>query len=188
MPMKAMRASAVLTVTAFLSGCASTQSNKSAGLGGDNFGEAYRQTLAAQIKDPAPVYDSRMTTSGRHAAQAVERYRTDRVKRPDSVRTSKLAGGGSSSDSSGSDSSGSGSGPSASSSSTSSTSTSSSSVHAPPTAVTQNNNGAINPVTGEYYAPAGQGYVGTRDGTYYAPAGPNGVIDTRTGKFIPKVP
>jgi hypothetical protein len=45
--------------------------------------------------------------------------------------------------------------------------------------------GAVNPYSGEYYAPAGGGgYVGTRDGTYYAPAGPNGVIDTRTGQFI----
>jgi len=47
------------------------------------------------------------------------------------------------------------------------------------------NTGAVNPVTGEYYAPAGRGYVGTRDGTYYAPAGTNGMIDTRTGQFIP---
>jgi len=47
------------------------------------------------------------------------------------------------------------------------------------------NIGAINPVTGEFYAPAGSGYVNTRDGRYYAPAGPNGVIDTRTGQFIP---
>jgi hypothetical protein len=45
--------------------------------------------------------------------------------------------------------------------------------------------GAINPRTGEFYAPAGSGYVGTRDGTYYAPAGPNGVINTRTGEFVP---
>lgn len=47
------------------------------------------------------------------------------------------------------------------------------------------NTGAINSVTGEFYAPAGPGYVGTRDGTYYAPAGPNGVINTRTGQFVP---
>ena len=48
-----------------------------------------------------------------------------------------------------------------------------------------NNNGAINTVTGEFLAPAGNGYVGTRDGTFYTPAGPNGVIDTRTGQFSP---
>ncbi len=46
--------------------------------------------------------------------------------------------------------------------------------------------GAINPSTGEYLAPSGNGgYTGTRDGRYYAPAGPNGVIDTQTGRFIP---
>lgn len=43
----------------------------------------------------------------------------------------------------------------------------------------------VNSVTGELYVPSGAGYVGTQDGTYYAPAGPNGVIDTRTGQFIP---
>lgn len=47
------------------------------------------------------------------------------------------------------------------------------------------NTGAINPRTGEHYSPAGPGYVGTRDGTYYAPAGPNGVINTRTGEYVP---
>jgi len=49
----------------------------------------------------------------------------------------------------------------------------------------RNNAGAINVTTGEYLAPAGSGYVGTRDGTYYAPAGSHGIIDTRTGTFIP---
>ena len=48
-----------------------------------------------------------------------------------------------------------------------------------------NSGGAINPRTGEFYAPAGNGYVGTRDGTFFAPAGPNGVTNTRTGEFIP---
>jgi hypothetical protein len=38
---------------------------------------------------------------------------------------------------------------------------------------------------GTFYAPAGEGYINTRDGTLYVPAGPNGVINTRTGEFIP---
>lgn len=46
------------------------------------------------------------------------------------------------------------------------------------------NSGAVNPFTGEFYAPAGNGYVSTRTGTFFAPAGPNGVIDTRTGRFV----
>jgi len=66
-----------------LAGCAS------AGGGGlqlgkaDNFGEAYRQTLAAQIINPAPEYDNQVAvSSGAHAAAALERYRTDTVKQP----------------------------------------------------------------------------------------------------------
>jgi hypothetical protein len=47
------------------------------------------------------------------------------------------------------------------------------------------NTGAIDPSTGYYYSPSGSGYVSTRDGTYYVPAGPNGVINTRSGQFIP---
>lgn len=47
------------------------------------------------------------------------------------------------------------------------------------------NHGAINPFTGEFLAPAGDGYVGTRDGTYYTPAGSHGIINTRTGEFSP---
>jgi hypothetical protein len=56
--------------------------------GPDNFGEANRQTLAAQVVDPAPVYDTAVPeTHAEHAAQAVERYRMDKVKLPDRVKT-----------------------------------------------------------------------------------------------------
>lgn len=47
------------------------------------------------------------------------------------------------------------------------------------------NSGAINPVTGEHYPSSGNGYVNPRDGRFYAPAGPSGVVDTKTGQFIP---
>jgi hypothetical protein len=47
------------------------------------------------------------------------------------------------------------------------------------------NNGNIITTTGELLIPAGEGHIGTRDGTYYTPAGPNGIIDTRTGQFLP---
>lgn len=53
-----------------------------------------------------------------------------------------------------------------------------------PPVVNKVNQGAINPYTGEYYAPAGSGYVDRR-GTYYTPAGPNGVINTQTGEYSP---
>lgn len=63
-----------------LSGCAT-----SGGLpaGQDNFGEAYRQTLAAQIIDPAPDYSTpRAEVSGAQVAGAIERLRTGKVKQP----------------------------------------------------------------------------------------------------------
>jgi len=51
------------------------------------------------------------------------------------------------------------------------------------------NLGAVNNRTGEYYAPVGLGaYVNVQDGTFYAPAGQHGVIDTRTGRYIPVNP
>ncbi|MCW1381597.1 hypothetical protein OLX02_02055 [Novosphingobium sp. KCTC 2891] len=58
-------------------------------------GEAMRQTMAAQIIDPDPVYDyADPVTSGAHAAAAVERYRKDAVKKPERIRTSNAVGGG----------------------------------------------------------------------------------------------
>jgi len=45
--------------------------------------------------------------------------------------------------------------------------------------------GAVDPRTGTFYAPAGEGLVNTKDGRYLSPAGPNGYIDTRTGEFVP---
>jgi hypothetical protein len=56
--------------------------------GPDNVGEANRQTFAAQVVDPAPVYDTAIPeTHAEHAGQAVARYRTDKVKLPDRVKT-----------------------------------------------------------------------------------------------------
>lgn len=60
------------------------------------FGNAVRTTMAAQVVDPDPQYDGPQTTDGTKAAEAVKRYQTDTVKKPDSVRTTeKLSGGGS---------------------------------------------------------------------------------------------
>lgn len=58
------------------------------------FGEANRQTYAAMIVNPEPVYTEEMATSGEHAADAAERYRTDAVKEPDSIRSTETPGGG----------------------------------------------------------------------------------------------
>lgn len=54
------------------------------------FGEANRQTMMAQVIDPDPIYEETLVTSGEHAADAVERYRTDKVKEPDSIRTTNV--------------------------------------------------------------------------------------------------
>ncbi len=56
--------------------------------GPDNVGEANRQTMAAMVVDPAPVYDTAIPeTHAEHAGQAVARYRMDKVKIPDRVKT-----------------------------------------------------------------------------------------------------
>lgn len=62
----------------------------------DNFGEANRQTFAAQVIDPAPVYDEPyLGENGDKAAQAIERYRTDKVKQPDTQSLTKIGKSGS---------------------------------------------------------------------------------------------
>lgn len=53
------------------------------------FGEANRMTMMAQVVNPDPVYDRPMTGSGASAAQAIERLRTDKVKKPERVRTTQ---------------------------------------------------------------------------------------------------
>ncbi|WIW90619.1 hypothetical protein K3M67_16195 (plasmid) [Sphingobium sp. V4] len=60
--------------------------------GPTNFGEANRQTMAAQVVNPLPVYDTPLPeTSGEHAEQAITRYRTDKVKRPANAKISNVA-------------------------------------------------------------------------------------------------
>ena len=57
------------------------------------FGEPNRQTMLAQVIDPDPQYDTAIPpSSAQHAGQAIERYRTDKVKKPDKVRTTQGGG------------------------------------------------------------------------------------------------
>lgn len=59
------------------------------------FGDANRMTMMAQVIDPDPQYAEPMQTSGDHAAQAIDRFRTDKVKKPERVRsTQNVTGGG----------------------------------------------------------------------------------------------
>lgn len=58
------------------------------------FGNSVRQTMAAQVVDPDPQYsDAAPATDGVKAAEAVKRYRTDKVKQPDQVRTTNTQTG-----------------------------------------------------------------------------------------------
>ena len=62
--------------------------------GDASFGEANRQTMMAQVVNPDPVYTDELVTSGEHAADAVQRYREDAVKQPESIRTTDVGEGG----------------------------------------------------------------------------------------------
>lgn len=62
------------------------------------FGEANRQTMLAQVVDPDPHYDTAApATSALHAAQAIDRYKADAVKKPQRISSTTTSGGGGSS-------------------------------------------------------------------------------------------
>ena len=92
--MTTKRSLAILAVTAglVLGGCA--ENSMFDRPGDTKFGDANRQTMMAQVINPDPVYDTDMVASGEVAAAAVERYRTDSVKQPDSIRTTDVGPGG----------------------------------------------------------------------------------------------
>lgn len=82
-----------LAALPLLAGCAfdEDQSIKSA----SSFGEPNRQTMMAQVIDPDPQYEYLdPATSGEHAAQAIDRYRTGAVKQPDKVTSTQVSSGG----------------------------------------------------------------------------------------------
>lgn len=68
----------------------------------DNWGEANRQTMMAQVIDPDPQYDTAVPVgSGKHTAEAIDRYNKGTVKQPDKTRTSTTGSGSGSSGSGG---------------------------------------------------------------------------------------
>ncbi|NVE94178.1 hypothetical protein [Altererythrobacter lutimaris] len=84
----------LLAATA-LTGCASVADKEFVGYQDPGFGEANRATYAAMVVNPDPKYDKPIpASSAEHAAQAIERYRTDAVKRPERVETTDIGGGG----------------------------------------------------------------------------------------------
>ena len=56
----------------------------------ESWGEANRRTMAAQVIDPSPVYDTAIPpTSAQNAVGAIERYRDDNVKEPARISTTE---------------------------------------------------------------------------------------------------
>ncbi|HKX78244.1 MAG TPA: hypothetical protein VJM34_06985 [Novosphingobium sp.] len=80
----------LLVALPLLAGC----EHDMAGRPVSTYGEANRQTMMAQVIDPEPEYDAPLATSAEHAGQAIERYRTDKVKKPERVTSTQTSGGG----------------------------------------------------------------------------------------------
>jgi type IV pilus biogenesis protein CpaD/CtpE len=60
-----------------------------------NLGGAAKHNYALQIENPEPVYADAAVTSGATAAAAIERYRTDKIKKPKAQSSKSSTGGGS---------------------------------------------------------------------------------------------
>lgn len=75
-------------------GCASTYSAKAGYIDQEDFGEANRQTYAAMIVNPDPVYTQPIETSAESAAAAAERVRDRTVIQPQAEDTTSVSGGG----------------------------------------------------------------------------------------------
>ena len=87
-----IKAVSALALAGFaLAGC---QTDFLAEEGASPWGEANRQTYAAMIVNPDPVYDEPLAVSAEKVADAVERYREDSVKEPESIRSTESSGGG----------------------------------------------------------------------------------------------
>lgn len=71
-----------------LGGCMETNS------GNANLGAAVRHNMALQIIDPNPTYKGDAVPGGNGARTAVaqERYQTDKVEKPERLRTSDVSG------------------------------------------------------------------------------------------------
>ncbi len=79
--------------SALLTGCA-TYGNLDGAYDPEAFGEANRQSYAAMVVNPEPVYTEDAAHSGEKAADAIDRYREDAVKQPDRLSTSEVPEGG----------------------------------------------------------------------------------------------
>lgn len=80
--MKCKAIFAGLCAAPLLAGCATYGSASTGKFDPEAFGEANRQTYAAMIVNPDPQYDEDMPGNAEKAADAIERYREDQVKKP----------------------------------------------------------------------------------------------------------
>ncbi len=96
MPIEFVQVVIAILMTVFVAGCAAADGGVRTAQK-SNWGEANRQTMAAQIIDPAPDYgDAPLLTSGEQVAGAISRFRSDQVKKPERVKTSAIATSGTS--------------------------------------------------------------------------------------------
>jgi hypothetical protein len=79
------RTTVAAALVLILGGCATNAITEQPG--DSRFGDANRQTMMAQVINPDPVYSEAGQSSGAHAADAIDRYLTDKVKQPDTIRT-----------------------------------------------------------------------------------------------------
>lgn len=75
------------TAAALIAGCTPNDTG---------LGSAARSNYEAQVVEPDPAYAQDQQTSGSQVAGAQERYRTGRVKKPASIRTTDSGAAGSS--------------------------------------------------------------------------------------------
>jgi hypothetical protein len=92
MSIKALRYLTVSLLAAGVSACATNPMFEEPG--DATFGEANRQTMMAQVVDPDPQYEDLIPiSSGEHASDAVERYRTGKVIEPKRQQTTDAGSG-----------------------------------------------------------------------------------------------
>ncbi len=75
-------------------GCNSIEDKELHGYQDPGFGSANRATYAAQVVNPAPVYDEPMESSASRAVDAVDAYRAKQVEEPVSISTTQGVGAG----------------------------------------------------------------------------------------------
>jgi hypothetical protein len=89
MPIDRRLAATAVLLPALLAGCAADNYSMASAQPG-NWGEANRQTMAAQVIDPAPEYAADAINDGALASAAIDRVHSDKIKKPERVRTSEV--------------------------------------------------------------------------------------------------